>query len=73
MRWYIVLLVGSIPLPLLMPFLWKEQVQLPWWGTMFAFALASLIALPIGVIQATTNQVSQYACMQIFIYIYILN
>lgn len=73
MWWYLVLLVGSIPLPLLMSFFWKEQVQLPWWGMLFAFGLASLVALPIGVIQATTNQVIKYIwhnfnCIEIQVY-----
>jgi hypothetical protein len=31
-------------------------MQLPWWGMLFAFALAFVVTLPIGVIQATTNQ-----------------
>jgi hypothetical protein len=43
-------------LSLLMSFVWKEEMQLPWWGMLFAFALAFVVTLPIGVIQATTNQ-----------------
>ncbi|KAG1366730.1 oligopeptide transporter 3 [Cocos nucifera] len=54
--WFLILLAGSIVLSLLMSFVWKEQVQLPWWGLLFAFGLAWLVTLPIGVIQATTNQ-----------------
>ncbi|KAF5944170.1 hypothetical protein HYC85_018247 [Camellia sinensis] len=54
--WYMVLLIGSIALSLMMSFVWKEEVQLPWWGMLFAFALAFILTLPIGVIQATTNQ-----------------
>ena len=56
--WFLVLLAGSIAVSLLMCFVWKEQVQLPWWGMLFAFALAFVVTLPIGVIQATTNQAS---------------
>ena len=56
--WFLILLVLSIVLSLLMCFVWKEEVQLPWWGLLFAFALAWIVTLPIGVIQATTNQVS---------------
>ena len=52
-----ILLIGSIVLSLVMSFVWKEDVQLPWWGMLFAFGLAWLVTLPIGVIQATTNQV----------------
>lgn len=55
--WFLVLLVGSIVLSLVMSFVWKEDVQLPWWGLLFAFGLAWIVTLPIGVIQATTNQV----------------
>lgn len=55
--WYLVLLAGSIALSLLMAFVWKEDVQLPWWGMLLAFFLAWIVTLPIGVIQATTNQV----------------
>lgn len=54
---YLGLLAGSIGLSLLMSFVWKEEVQLPWWGMLFAFALAWVVTLPVGVIQATTNQV----------------
>jgi hypothetical protein len=55
--WFYILLIGSVVLSLLMSFVWKETVQLRWWGMLFAFALAWLVTLPIGVIQATTNQV----------------
>ncbi|PHT30863.1 Oligopeptide transporter 3 [Capsicum baccatum] len=54
--WFLVLLIGSIALSLLMCFVWKKDVQLPWWGMLFAFGLAFIVTLPIGVIQATTNQ-----------------
>lgn len=55
--WFYILLAGSVAMSLLMSFVWKESVQLPWWGMLFAFALAFIVTLPIGVIQATTNQV----------------
>jgi len=57
--WFLILLGGSIFLSLCMSFVWKDEVQLPWWGMLFAFGLAWLVTLPIGVIQATTNQVSK--------------
>lgn len=55
--WFLILLIGSIALSIIMCFVWKEDVQLPWWGMLFAFGLAWIVTLPIGVIQATTNQV----------------
>jgi hypothetical protein len=54
--WFLMLLLGSVVVSLLMSFVWKEEMQLPWWGMLFAFALAFVVTLPIGVIQATTNQ-----------------
>ncbi|GFZ03337.1 oligopeptide transporter [Actinidia rufa] len=70
--WYLVLLVGSVALSLLMSFVWKEDVQLPWWGMLFAFALAFVVTLPIGVIQATTNQQPGYDIIAQFIIGYVL-
>nr|AOZ57110.1 Oligopeptide transporter 2 [Saccharum hybrid cultivar R570]AOZ57145.1 Oligopeptide transporter 2 [Saccharum hybrid cultivar R570] len=58
--WFLMLLLGSVVVSLLMSFVWKEEVQLPWWGMLFAFALAFVVTLPIGVIQATTNQQPGY-------------
>lgn len=55
--WFLSILFGSMALSLLMAFVWKTDVQLPWWGMLFAFGLAFIVTLPIGVIQATTNQV----------------
>ncbi|KAG2315256.1 hypothetical protein Bca52824_018378 [Brassica carinata] len=70
--WFYVLLVGSVALSLLMSFVWKESVQLPWWGMLFAFAMAFIVTLPIGVIQATTNQQPGYDIIGQFIIGYIL-
>lgn len=56
--WFLIILAGCTVVSLMMCFVWKEQVQLPWWGVLFAFGLAWLVTLPIGVIQATTNQVT---------------
>ncbi|KAI3456583.1 hypothetical protein Pfo_013246 [Paulownia fortunei] len=70
--WFLVLLVGSIALSLLMSFVWKEDVQLRWWGMLFAFGLAWIVTLPIGVIQATTNQQPGYDIIAQFIIGYVL-
>lgn len=70
--WYQVLLFGSIALSLVLCFVWGDVVQLPWWGFLFAFALAWLVTLPIGVIQATTNQQPGYDIIAQFIFGYIL-
>ncbi|KAF9606036.1 hypothetical protein IFM89_022195 [Coptis chinensis] len=70
--WFLSILGGSIGLSLLMSFIWKEDVQLPWWGMLFAFGLAWVVTLPIGVIQATTNQQPGYDIIAQFIIGYVL-
>ncbi|KAL5217768.1 hypothetical protein ABZP36_018452 [Zizania latifolia] len=70
--WFLVLLVGSVAVSLLMSFVYKEEVQLPWWGMLFAFALAFVVTLPIGVIQATTNQQPGYDIIAQFMIGYVL-
>ncbi|XP_057970244.1 oligopeptide transporter 3-like [Malania oleifera] len=70
--WFLILLIGSIALALVMCFVWEEEVQLPWWGLLFSFALAFVVTLPVGVIQATTNQQPGYDIIAQFIFGYIL-
>lgn len=70
--WYLILLAGSMALSLLMVFVWKKDVQLPWWGMLLAFFLAFIVTLPIGVIQATTNQQPGYDIIAQFIIGYLL-
>ncbi|KAI3847554.1 hypothetical protein MKX03_031525 [Papaver bracteatum] len=70
--WYLILLGGSIGLSLLMCFIWPEDIQLPWWWMLFAFVLAFIVTLPIGVIQATTNQQPGYDIIAQFMFGYIL-
>ncbi|CAM8905194.1 unnamed protein product [Rhodiola kirilowii] len=70
--WFMILLIGSTVLSLVMSFVWKEDVQIPWWGLLFAFALAFVVTLPIGVIQATTNQQPGYDIIAQFIFGYVL-
>ncbi|KAG6480029.1 hypothetical protein ZIOFF_063506 [Zingiber officinale] len=70
--WFLVLLLGSIVLSLAVSFIWKQDVQLPWWGMIFAFALAWIVTLPIGVIQATTNQQPGYDIIAQFMIGYVL-
>ncbi|KAI3878638.1 hypothetical protein MKW98_027943 [Papaver atlanticum] len=70
--WYLILLGGSIGLSLLMSFIWPKDIQLPWWGMLFAFVLAFVVTLPIGVIQATTNQQPGYDIIAQYMFGYIL-
>ncbi|KAI3899039.1 hypothetical protein MKW92_034115 [Papaver armeniacum] len=70
--WYLILLGGSVGLSLSMSFIWKKDIQLPWWGMILAFVLAFVVTLPIGVVQATTNQQPGYDIIAQFMFGYIL-
>ncbi|XP_021763627.1 oligopeptide transporter 6-like [Chenopodium quinoa] len=54
--WFHVLLVLNLALTLFTCEYYKESLQLPWWGVLLASALAFFFTLPVGIIQATTNQ-----------------
>ncbi|KAM6555507.1 hypothetical protein CsatB_002526 [Cannabis sativa] len=54
--WFYVILVVNIALIIFACEYYKESLQLPWWGVLLACALAIIFTLPIGIIQATTNQ-----------------
>lgn len=55
--WFHVTLLVSFLLALLLCTVMKDQVQMPWWGLIFAAGLALTFTLPISIITATTNQV----------------
>lgn len=55
--WFYVLLALTIIVSLLLCIFLNKQVQMPWWGLLFASALAFSFTLPISIITATTNQV----------------
>lgn len=56
--WFICILVANIAVTIFACEYYIEQLQLPWWGVLLACALAFFFTLPIGIIKATTNQVS---------------
>lgn len=70
--WFLVLFIVSVPLSLLTAFIWKDVVQLPWWGMLFGFALSFIITLPIGVILATTNQVCSFLSSRWFFHLHLV-
>jgi OPT oligopeptide transporter protein len=55
--WFYILLALSMIVSLILCTVLKDQVQLPWWGLLFACAMAFVFTLPISIITATTNQV----------------
>ncbi|SAL98480.1 hypothetical protein [Absidia glauca] len=52
--WYYVIFVISFGVSFAVCYCFK--VELPWWGMFFAVALAAIFVLPVGIIQAITNQ-----------------
>ncbi|XP_027112756.1 oligopeptide transporter 4 [Coffea arabica] len=54
--WFHVLLVITLLVSLILCIFLNKQVQMPWWGLLFASVLAFVFTLPISIITATTNQ-----------------
>ncbi|XP_073139597.1 oligopeptide transporter 4 [Henckelia pumila] len=54
--WFYVLLAVTIGASLILCIFLKDQVQMPWWGLLFACVMAFIFTLPISIITATTNQ-----------------
>lgn len=57
--WFYLLLLGTTLVSLALCVFLKSQVQLPYWGLLLAAALAFIFTLPISIITATTNQVTE--------------
>ncbi|CAL1360152.1 unnamed protein product [Linum trigynum] len=53
--WFHSLLAVSIAVSLVLCTVLQDQVQMPWWGLIFASALAFVFTLPVSIITATTN------------------
>ncbi|KAL3504979.1 hypothetical protein ACH5RR_034820 [Cinchona calisaya] len=54
--WFTLILALSLALSLVLCIFMGDQVQLPWWGVIFAAGFALFFTLPISIITATTNQ-----------------
>ena len=57
--WFYVMLAVSLILSLALCIFMKDEIQMPWWGLIFAAGLALIFTLPVSVITATTNQVTK--------------
>ncbi|KAF4355791.1 hypothetical protein F8388_011976 [Cannabis sativa] len=56
--WFYFLLGVTLLISLALCIFMNDQVQMPWWGLLFAAAMAFIFTLPISIITATTNQAS---------------
>ncbi|KAG2704929.1 hypothetical protein I3760_05G028800 [Carya illinoinensis] len=54
--WFYILLGVTLAVSLVLCIFLNNQVQMPWWGLLFAAAMAFIFTLPISIITATTNQ-----------------
>ncbi|KAL6213748.1 hypothetical protein ACLB2K_013192 [Fragaria x ananassa] len=54
--WFYLLLAVTLAVSLALCIFLNDQVQMPWWGLLFASAIAFTFTLPISIITATTNQ-----------------
>lgn len=54
--WFHILLMVTLGVSLALCIFLKKEVQMPWWGLVFAAGLAFMFTLPISIITATTNQ-----------------
>lgn len=54
--WFYVLLAITFVISLFLCIFLNKQVQMPWWGLLFASAIAFVFTLPVSIITATTNQ-----------------
>lgn len=61
--WFYLMLVGSLVLSLALCIFMNDQIQMPWWGLIFAAGLALTFTLPVSIITATTNQVRKSEIM----------
>ncbi|TYI28297.1 hypothetical protein ES332_A05G235200v1 [Gossypium tomentosum] len=56
-NWWFYLLLGlTLLLSLALCVFMKRDIQMPWWGLIFAAAIALAFTLPVSIITATTNQ-----------------
>ncbi|XP_059446916.1 oligopeptide transporter 4-like [Corylus avellana] len=54
--WFYLLLVVTLAVSFVLCIFLNDQIQMPWWGLLFAGAMAFTFTLPISIITATTNQ-----------------
>ncbi|XP_022727287.1 oligopeptide transporter 4-like isoform X2 [Durio zibethinus] len=54
--WFYILLAATFVVSLVLCIFLNDQVQMPWWGLLFASAMAFVFTLPVSIVTATTNQ-----------------
>ncbi|KAI3448216.1 hypothetical protein Pfo_004881 [Paulownia fortunei] len=54
--WFYIILGVTLAASLILSIFLKTQVEMPWWGVLFASTIGFIFTLPISIITATTNQ-----------------
>ncbi|BBN04337.1 hypothetical protein MPTK1_3g03750 [Marchantia polymorpha subsp. ruderalis] len=70
-RWYAAFLLALHVVSCVLLEVYKEQLQMKWWGVLLADAVIALLLLPIAIIMATTNQLPNLAIMSQYLIGYI--
>ncbi|TPX37132.1 hypothetical protein SmJEL517_g01015 [Synchytrium microbalum] len=53
---YLTVLIGMTALSIFIVEIWNVDLQLRWWGVLLSIGLAGIFVLPVGIIQAISNQ-----------------
>ncbi|KAL8136597.1 hypothetical protein V2J09_002598 [Rumex salicifolius] len=62
--WFHLLLAVTLAVSLTLCIALNDQIQMPWWGLLFACVMAFVFTLPINIITATTNQTNSKRVLQ---------
>ena len=66
--WFYLLLAVTLVVSFVLCIFLNDQIQMPWWGLLFAGAMAFTFTLPISIITATTNQVTGFISFHPFFF-----
>ncbi|KAG6542581.1 hypothetical protein Mapa_016052 [Marchantia paleacea] len=70
-RWYIAFLLALHVVSCVLVEVYKEQLQMKWWGVLLADAVIALLVLPVAILVATSNQLPNLAIMSQYMIGYI--
>jgi hypothetical protein len=56
-RWPVLLFLGTHLASMINLVVYKDQLEMKWWGILLSTGVAAVLVLPISILVATTNQV----------------
>jgi hypothetical protein len=69
--WFYLLLAVTLAVSFVLCIFLNDQIQMPWWGLLFAGVMNFTFTLPISIITATTNQVTGFISFPLFFFPYL--